>query len=170
MVRRTRPGISRFRVRASARPGMTNGSAGAEYANSRIDLVAQLVVPGLVPGIHYLMTATSKSGRRDTPGHDKNAENLVFNPEKILLCLQAVSTCPALAAKTFPFPPHPKHFYTPGHPVPHEGRIAVVTDVGRDVVDASALSARGIAGRVSREQLRSAQTRDATADGEVVWS
>jgi hypothetical protein len=27
------------------------------------------------------------------------------------------------------------------HPVPHEGRIAIVTDVGRDAVDAAALGA-----------------------------
>jgi hypothetical protein len=39
------------------------------------------------------------------------------------------------------------------HPVPHEGRFAIVTDVGRDAVDAEALL-----------------TNSADADGEVVWS
>ena len=39
------------------------------------------------------------------------------------------------------------------HPVPHEGRIAIVTDAGWDAVDADALLTNG-----------------ADADGEVVWS
>jgi hypothetical protein len=39
------------------------------------------------------------------------------------------------------------------HPVPIEGRVAIVTDVGRDAVDATAPLTNG-----------------AKADGEVVWS
>jgi hypothetical protein len=39
------------------------------------------------------------------------------------------------------------------HPGPGEGRIAIVTDVGRDAMDADALL-----------------TNSADADGEVVWS
>ena len=44
-------------------------------------------------------------------------------------------------------------FIVRGRPVPLEGRIAIVTDVGRDAVDAAALL-----------------TNSAEADGEVVWS
>ena len=39
------------------------------------------------------------------------------------------------------------------YPVPNEGRFAIVTNVGRDAVDAKALLTNG-----------------AEADGEVVWS
>jgi hypothetical protein len=44
--------------------------------------------------------------------------------------------CPVLFPKIFPFPFDPNHFYKPRRLVPHEGRIAIVTDAGRDAVDA----------------------------------
>ena len=79
--------------------------------------------------------------------------------------------CPARLAKIFPCAFRPNHFYNPRHPVPGEGRIAIVTDVGRDAVDADGV------GRVKRWQggfpvsdSQSALTNDAVADGEVVWS
>jgi hypothetical protein len=61
--------------------------------------------------------------------------------------------CPALFEKIFLFPSDPNHRLISRHPVPNEGRFAIVTDVGRDAVDADALL-----------------TNSAQADGEVVWS
>ena len=62
--------------------------------------------------------------------------------------------CLALVAKIFPFPPDPNHFYIPRRLTPHEGRIAIVTDAGRDAVDAGG----------------AADESADFADGEVVWS
>jgi hypothetical protein len=45
------------------------------------------------------------------------------------------------------------------HPVPKEGRYAIVTDVGRDAMDAAASGAQVARGRMAL-----------VADGEVVWS
>jgi len=56
---------------------------------------------------------------------------------------------------------------------PPEGRIAIVTDAGRDAVDAAALGARrdGRAGSLcARERSNGELTNGACADGEVVWS
>jgi hypothetical protein len=39
------------------------------------------------------------------------------------------SACPALLTKIFRFSFHANHFYIHCHPVPLEGRIAIVTDV-----------------------------------------
>ena len=36
-----------------------------------------------------------------------------------------------------------KSVYIHGHPVPHEGRLAIVTDAGRDAVDANSASDEG---------------------------
>jgi len=47
----------------------------------------------------------------------------------------------------------PNQFYIPRRLVPSEGRFAIVTDAGRDAVDADAPITNG-----------------AEADGEVVWS
>jgi hypothetical protein len=46
-----------------------------------------------------------------------------------------------------------KSVYIPSHPVPHEGRFAIVTDAGRGAVDVEAPITNG-----------------AEADGEGVWS
>jgi len=49
----------------------------------------------------------------------------------------------------------------------------IVTDAGRDAVDAAAFCARWIAGRVGERpvsDLQSERTRDVAAYGEVVWS
>jgi hypothetical protein len=55
--------------------------------------------------------------------------------------------------KYFPFTPDPNHFTYLCRPVPHEGRLAIVTDAGRDAVDAEVPITNG-----------------ADADGEDVWS
>ena len=62
--------------------------------------------------------------------------------------------CPVPFAKIFPFPPDPNQQYIPRRPVPREGRFAIVTDAGRDAVDASGASDESVL----------------LADGEVVWS
>jgi hypothetical protein len=54
--------------------------------------------------------------------------------------------------KNIPVSIRPKSPAYPCHPVPNEGRFAIVTDVRRDAVDAEALL-----------------TNSAKADGEVVW-
>jgi hypothetical protein len=59
----------------------------------------------------------------------------------------------------------------PSHPT--EGRIAIVTDAGRDAVDAAALGAQrdGRAGLTRAcERSNGELTNDVAADGEVVWS
>jgi hypothetical protein len=61
--------------------------------------------------------------------------------------------CPAPSTKTFFFPSPANHQRIHSRPRPSEGRIAIVTDVGGDAVDADALLTKG-----------------AEADGEVVWS
>jgi hypothetical protein len=58
------------------------------------------------------------------------------------------------------------------HPVPPEGRIAIVTNAGWDAVDAVASCARRDR-RVDREiceRSPSERTRDVAADGKIVWS
>jgi hypothetical protein len=59
----------------------------------------------------------------------------------------------SLFAKNFSLPFEAKSPAYSTHPVPHEGRFAIVTDVRRDAVDADAPLTNG-----------------AEADGEVVWS
>ncbi len=61
---------------------------------------------------------------------------------------------PALFAKIFPFSADPNHLHIRSRLVPLEGRIAIVTDAGRDAVDAD--------GAVDEQRC--------DADGEVVWS
>jgi hypothetical protein len=61
--------------------------------------------------------------------------------------------CPASFVKIFLFSFDPNHFTYHCRPVPHEGRLAIVTDAGRDAVDADVPITNG-----------------AEADGEVVWS
>jgi hypothetical protein len=56
--------------------------------------------------------------------------------------------------KYFPFRSNANHLFIPRRPVPLEGRFAIVTDVGRDAVDASGAEDEGAG----------------FADGEVVWS
>jgi hypothetical protein len=61
--------------------------------------------------------------------------------------------CPAPFAKIFLFSSDPNHFTYLCRLVPHEGRLAIVTDAGRDAVDADVLLTSGT-----------------DADGQVVWS
>jgi hypothetical protein len=72
---------------------------------------------------------------------------------EIVEATQSDSTCPTPAAKYFLFAPDPNHFTYCRRPVPSEGRLAIVTDAGRDAVDADG-----------------ALTNALEADGEGVWS
>jgi hypothetical protein len=81
-------------------------------------------------------TFHSMSARPDFPGWGKS-----------LICLSS----PVCKNIFISFRPKSPAYST--YPVPQEGRFAIVTDVGRDAVDADALL-----------------TNSAEADGEVVWS
>ena len=64
-----------------------------------------------------------------------------------------VRRCPAPIEKRFCFAANPNQIYKLRRPVPLQGRIAIVTDAGRDTVD-----------------VDGALTNALEADGEVVWS
>ena len=72
------------------------------------------------------------------------------------VCLAGKSAicCPAPFAKIFCFPCGPNHLFVSRHPVPNEGRFAIVTDVGCGM----------------RWTRGARETSGADADGEVVWS
>jgi len=59
--------------------------------------------------------------------------------------------CPSPFAKTFAFPLGPNHFISPSVSS-HAGALAIVTDAGRDAMDADVPLTNGT-----------------EADGEVVW-
>jgi hypothetical protein len=63
---------------------------------------------------------------------------------KILKQDQSDSTRPAPFAKIFLFARDPNHFTYRRRPVPSEGRLAIVTDAGRDAVDAEVLLTRAL--------------------------
>jgi hypothetical protein len=70
--------------------------------------------------------------------------------EKILLWLQADSTSPVPLAKINPFPLTPNQIHISTHPTPLEGRIAIVTDAGRDAMDAGGASDEGVGLRTAK--------------------
>jgi hypothetical protein len=80
--------------------------------------------------------------------------------------------CPAPLAKIFPFAPDPNHFYIPRRLVPQRGGSRVVTNAGRDAVDARASGAQwqsqGEMNLVSGQLA--CETIGALADGKAVWS
>jgi hypothetical protein len=72
--------------------------------------------------------------------------------------------------KIFLLSADPNHRHIHRIPSHSEGRIAIVTDAGWDVVDAAALARKVIAGRASaRERTTGAQTNGANAYGKTVW-
>jgi hypothetical protein len=74
------------------------------------------------------------------------------SPERsfaLLIC----GCCPVSFAKIFLFSTDPNHFTYYRRLVPHEGRLAIVTDAERDAVDVDVPITNG-----------------ADADGEDVWS
>src|SRR5439155_18852095 len=78
--------------------------------------------------------------------------------------------CPAPFAKIFLFQSDPNQFTDSCRPVPSEGRSRVVTNAGRDAVDARAPGALAIAGRHEpRERFAACKMIGALAYGEAVW-
>jgi hypothetical protein len=84
------------------------------------------------------------------------------HPTKLTDCLSGKSVCqsrllicvcPVLSRKIIRFGRRANHLYKFAPSRPTEGRLAIVTDAGRDAVDAAALL-----------------TNSTKADGEVVWS
>jgi|1185.fasta_scaffold1658495_1 hypothetical protein len=65
------------------------------------------------------------------PGHDRDARTAEF-----LHADQCDLPCPVPFVKTFPFSPHPNQNYNPRRLVPPKGRLAIVTNAGRDAMDA----------------------------------
>jgi hypothetical protein len=91
----------------------------------------------------------------------------------MLLWNQRDATCPVLSAEIFRFHPDANHFYIPRRSVPMQGRIAIVTNAGRNAVDAGcAFDERRLArGRRSRVVLtprrwRQVGERNFTDDGD----
>jgi hypothetical protein len=72
---------------------------------------------------------------------------------EFLETIQRDSTGPVPSEKIFLFSPDPNHFTYYRRLVPPEGRLAIVTDAGRDAVDADG-----------------ALTNALEADGKAVWS
>jgi hypothetical protein len=67
---------------------------------------------------------------------------------------ETANQCPAPSLKIFPFPSEANHLFICRRLVPLEGRLAIVTDAGRDAVDATCQKTNGIAcGRRSRVVL-----------------
>ena len=97
-----------------------------------------------------MMDCRVKPGNDDTVDNSQNAGADILEPRRRSLIWPP---CPAPFAKIFRFPFDPNHLHILRRPIPHKGRIAIVTDAGRDAVDADVLLTRG-----------------AEADGEVVWS
>src|SRR5438105_14528518 len=67
--------------------------------------------------------------------------DLLKQINRFCLTGKSPNCCPALFAKIFPFAPDPNQLHIPHRLVPNEGRIAIVTDAGRDAVDARASGA-----------------------------
>ena len=78
----------------------------------------------------------------------------IYAKRRFVKADQSDLPCPVRFAKTFPFQLWPNQIYIPRRLVPLEGRIAIVTDAGWDVVDAAASGAIGIAGRASVRERR----------------
>src|SRR2546421_8168197 len=67
---------------------------------------------------------------------------------------QADASSPVLSAKIFLFSPDPNQIYISPRPAPHKGRIAIVTDAGRDAMEAAASGALMARGRMALFRLR----------------
>jgi hypothetical protein len=68
-------------------------------------------------------------------GRDFGPRTKVFKT-RFVEAVQRDSTCPVPSQKIFRFAADPNQIHNSRHPVPTEGRFAIVTDVGRDAVDA----------------------------------
>jgi hypothetical protein len=101
---------------------------------------------------------------------------LTTKPAQVICPSGCLSTGVSSLISGFPknisVPTHPKSDLELSHPTPQEGRIMIVTDAGRDAVDAAALARDGIAGQVDEACERSPgeQTNNTDAYGKIVWS
>ena len=89
--------------------------------------------------------------------HCRRQADAVFCPAiafKLASSGKSANQCPAPSQKYSPFTSDPNHLHKSCRLVPPEGRLAIVTDAGRDAVDA---------GDVKRRMTL-------LADGEAVWS
>src|SRR6266851_681702 len=136
-------------------------------------------MPGLVPGIHVF--ASLKQERRGWPGRSPamTVENALTRladlcaNRRFVETIQSDLPCPVPFPKIFPFPPDPNQTYIPRHPVPEEGRIAIVTDVGHGMRWTRQRRARaGSQGGFSWtcERSNGELTNGAEAYGKAVWS
>ena len=82
----------------------------------------------------------------------------------------ATKTCPALLEKYFALAVGQISATTRPILSRKEGRIAIVTNAGRDAVDAAASAREVIAGRSSRERSARRTNGACTAYGKTVWS
>ena len=89
----------------------------------------------------------------DISGSGQSRRSLTCHRGSFVETVQCDLPCPACLAKIILFPLDANHQHIRRCLVPQEGRLAIVTDAGRDAVDAKVL-----------------QTRALIADGEVVWS
>jgi hypothetical protein len=100
------------------------------------------------------------------PGLDAVAARLVGVPsfispkQRFIEQSQADLGRPVPSQKIFRFAADPNHTYIHCRLVPHEGRIAIVTDAGRDAVDAAALGVQGSAGRIALRERRAGMQDD----------
>jgi hypothetical protein len=115
--------------------------------------------PGFVPAMHVFFllktsndvpgTSSAKTRLALLPGHDELLGESDFCPSG-----KSPNRCPAPREKIFSFSSDPNHRLIQRCLIPHEGALAIVTNVGM-----------GCGGRKSARR-RTAQL----ADGEVVWS
>ena len=75
--------------------------------------------------------------------------------------------CPVFFSKIFPLPSRPKSPAYPARLIPHEGRIAIVTNVGMGCGGRGSVVAQGVAGRIFhcakvRERFAGAWTNGAS--------
>ena len=122
--------------------------------------VVGLVMPGLDPGIHVLLTCRTRNvDGRDKPGHDERRGATKPPDGQISLRDKKLSTP---FAKNISLSPSGKSVL-PARPVlsRQEGRIAIVTNAGWDAVDAAASARKVIAGRDrTRERYTARKTND----------
>jgi hypothetical protein len=79
----------------------------------------------------------------------KNPSHPCARKAEFVEAFQSDLPCLVPLSKIFLFTFDPNHLRIPSHPVPREGRIMIVTNVGRDAVDAAALSREGSQGGFS---------------------
>jgi hypothetical protein len=100
------------------------------------------------------------SGAVTTPGN--RTEKTMRAKSNLLKRFNLIWVVQSPLAKIFRFPCTPNQWFFRAVSTRQEGRIAIVTDAGRDVVDATASARMMVAGRGrTRERFTSRKTNDA---------